>query len=240
MDNLAVKDFSDALPDEYAKNVPTLWSDLYMGRVQVVPEDIKEFAANKCKAYATNGYGYEGKDYSNLQKSVQIDANANSDEATIRNLINNDTDFVERVNARIAELARAGDIYAPTAEQPLLLSGHYKFNDYHGMTNHDLPQPMHYEEGKTHADLLSAGFHRGPIAWRVEVKTDVVNKQPTGVHKADIVFLHILGTNTIMMYLPTAPNETRSDATYICAGNTSPNTEWHNIKVNKDWSIKPW
>jgi hypothetical protein len=107
------------------------------------------------------------------------------------------------------------------------------------MTDHDLPQQMRYEKGKTYADLLSVKFSRD-IAWRVEVKTDVVNNKPTGVHKADIVFLHILGTNTIIMYLPTAPNETRSDETYVCAGSTSPNTEWHDIKVNDDWSIESW
>jgi hypothetical protein len=219
--------------------VPTRWSDLYMSRVQTVPEDIREFAVNKCKAYATNGFGYKDKDYSDLPKSVQIDTNANSNEVTVLNLINNDTDFVDRVNTRITEFAKAGYIYVPATGQPLLLSGQYKFNDYHGMTDHDLPQQMRYEKGKTYADLLSVKFSRD-IAWRVEVKTDVVNNKPTGVHKADIVFLHILGTNTIIMYLPTAPNETRSDETYVCAGSTSPNTEWHDIKVNDDLSIESW
>lgn len=240
MDNLAIKDFSDALPNEYAQKIPTCWSDLYMGRVQVVPEDIRTFAANKCQSYAENGYGYKDKDYSDLPRSVQIDTNANSDEATVLNLINTNKDFVKRVNDRITELAKAGKIYVPPTGQPLLLSGQYKFNDYHGMTNHDLPQPMKYEKNKTHADLLSAGFHRGPIAWRVEVKSDVTNNKPNGMHKADIVFLHILGTGNILMYLPTAPNETRSDSTYMCAGDTIPDTTWHNIKVDRDWSIKPW
>lgn len=240
MNNLAIKNFSDALPDEYAKQVPTTWSDIYMQRVSIVPEDVRIFAANKCKSYAENGYGYQNKDYSDLQKSIQIDANANSDEVTILNLINTDEDFVKRVNNRITEVVKAGKVYAPSTSQPLLLSGHYKFNNYHGMSDHDLPQQMQYEKGKTHADLLSNGFHRNPIAWRVEVKTDVIEKQPTGLHKADIVFLHILGTKKILMYLPTEPNETRSDATYVCVGNTTPDTDWHNIKVNKDWSIKPW
>lgn len=241
MNNLVSNDFSNELIGDYAKKTPTLWSDIFMCRVNTVPEDVRKFAAEKCNNYAKNGFGYKDKDYTDLQKSIQIDANAVADEATILELINNDRDFVTRVNTRIQELADEGQIFvSPETGLPFILAGAYKFNDYHGMTNHDLPQQMQYEKGKTYADLLSIGFHQKHTAWRVEVKTDVVQKTPKGVHKADIVFLHILGTNIIVMYLPTVDNSQRTDDTYICAGYTTANTEWHNIKINQDWSIRPW
>lgn len=240
MNNLATN-FSDALPNEYAENIQTLWSDIYMQKVQVVPEDIREFAAKKCQCYAENGFGYKGKDYSDLQKSIQIDTNAVSDEETVLYLINNDKDFVDRVNKRIQDLADLGQIYiSPETGKPFILKGNYRFNAYHGMTDHDLPQQMQYEKGKTYADLLSAGYKDTETAWRVEVKTDITQKKPSGMHKAEIVFLHILGTDVLEMYLPTVENSKRTDETYMCAGHTSTNIEWHNIKVNKDWTIASW
>jgi hypothetical protein len=238
MNNLATKDFSDPLIKEYQ---PTLWSDIYLRKVSVVPEDLREFAATKGRRYLENGFGYVGKDYSDLQKSIQIDANAVSDEATVLYLINNDQDFINRVNKRITDLANEGQIYvSPKTGKPFIISGKYMFNANHGMTDHDLPQQMTYEKGKTYADLLSTGYREAQTAWRVEVKTDINQKKPSGMHKAEIVFLHILGTNEVEMYLPTAENSTRTDDTYICAGHTSTNIEWHNIRIDKDWTIKPW
>jgi hypothetical protein len=212
-----------------------------MLRLHSVPEDVREFATIKGQRYSENGFGYKGKDYSDLQKSIQIDTNAISDESTIHYLINYDQDFINRVNKRITDLAREGKIYiSPKTGNPFIISGQYKFNDNHGMTDHDLPQQMTYEKGKTYADLISTGYRDDQAAWRIEVKTDIDQKKPNGMHKAEIVFLHILGTNEVEMYLPTVENSKRTDDTYICAGHTTTNVEWHNVRIDKDWSIKPW
>lgn len=220
----------------------TKWSDLFNIKVQTVPQDIRTFMAEKCERYNENGFGYQGKNYADLPHCTQIDINAVSDEETFLNLINNNKTFVDAVNSIIKECAKAGEIYVdPSTHLPFLIEGIYEFNKYHGMTDHDLPQHMQYEKGKTFADILRSSKNtRNPqAAWRIEIKTDNQLNKPTSMHKADIVFLHILGTNQIAIYLPTVCNAERTDDTYILAscGNGG---EWKNVRIQEDWSITKW
>jgi hypothetical protein len=130
---------------------PTKWSDLYSLSVQTVPQDVREFAQQKAECYKSTGYGYKGKDYFNLQHSIQIDTNATSDEEVFLDLINNNKVFVESVNNLIKTWANAGEVYvSPETGSPFIIDGTYEFNSYHGMTDHDLPQHMQYEKGKTY------------------------------------------------------------------------------------------
>ena len=221
---------------------PTKWSDLYNLSVQSVPCDIREFAQQKAERYKNNGFGYEGKNYFNLPYSTQFDTNAAADEEAFLDLINNNKVFVESVNNLIKALADAGKIYvSPETGLPFIIDGVYEFNYYHGMTDHDLPQHMQYEEGKTHADILRGRKNRwNPrAAWRIEIKTSNQIDKPTSMHKADIVFLHVLGTDQIVMYLPTVGNAARTDDTYIMAG-IGHCSGWTNVRINEDWSITRW
>lgn len=222
----------------------TRYSDLYNLIIQTVPQDVRTFMAEKCERYNENGYGYEGKDYSKLPRTAQIDINAVSDEATFLDLINNNKDFVDAVNEAIKRLAAEGKIYvSPTTGLPFIIEGTYEFNSYHGMTDHDAFQHMQYEEGKTYADLLRSSKNcRNPqAAWRIEIKTDNQINMPTKVHKADIVLLHVLGTDEIVIYLPTVCNAERTDATYIYAGKANGSIfDWKNIRIQEDWSITKW
>jgi hypothetical protein len=220
----------------------TKWSDLFNIKVQTVPQDIRTFMAEKCERYKENGFGYKGKNYANLTHSDQVDTNAVSDEATFLDLINNNKDFVAAVNNIINEWAKTGEIYvSPETGLPFIIEGTYEFNRYHGMTDHDLPQHMQYEKGKTFADILrSSKNRRNPqAAWRIEIKTDNQINKPTSVHKADIVFLHVLGTDQIVIYLPTVGNAERTDDTYICVGSGNGGS-WKNVRIQEDWSITPW
>lgn len=220
----------------------TKWSDLFNLKVQVVPQDIRTFMAEKRDRYNENGFGYQGKNYSNLPHCTQVDTNAISDEATFLDLINNNKDFVAAVNNIINEWAKTGEIYvSPETGLPFIIEGTYEFNSYHGMTDHDLPQHMRYEKGKTFADILrSSKNHRNhQAAWRIEIKTDAQINKPTSVHKADIVFLHVLGTSRIIIYLPTVGNAERTDDTYICVGSYNGGS-WKNVRIQEDWSITPW
>lgn len=220
----------------------TKWSDLFNLKVKVVPQDIRTFMAEKRERYKENGFGYKDKNYANLTYCAQVDTNAASDEATFLDLINNNKDFVAAVNNIINKWAKTGKIYvSPETGLPFIIEGTYEFNSYHGMTDHDLPQHMQYEKGKTFADILrSSKNRRNPqAAWRIEIKTDNKIAKPTSVHKADIVFLHVLGTNQIVIYLPTVGNAERTDDTYICvdSGNGG---NWKNVRIQEDWSIVPW
>ena len=220
----------------------TKWSDLFNIKVQTVPQDIRTFMAEKCERYNENGFGYQGKNYADLPHCAQIDINAVSDEATFLDLINNNKDFVAAVNNIINEYAKAGEIYvSPETGLPFIIEGTYEFNRYHGMTDHDLPQHMQYEKGKTFADILrSSKNRRNPqAAWRIEIKTDNQINKPTSVHKADIVFLHVLGTDQIVIYLPTVGNAERTDDTYICVGGGNGGS-WKNVRIQENWSITQW
>ncbi len=220
----------------------TKWSDLFNIKVQTVPQDIRTFMAEKCERYNENGFGYQGKNYTDLPHCAQIDINAVSDEATFLDLINNNKDFVAAVNNIINEYAKAGEIYvSPETGLPFIIEGTYEFNRYHGMTDHDLPQHMQYEKGKTFADILrSSKNRRNPqAAWRIEIKTDNQINKPTSVHKADIVFLHVLGTDQIVIYLPTVGNAERTDDTYICVGSGNGGS-WKNVRIQENWSITQW
>ena len=173
---------------------------------------------------------------------TQIDANAVSDEATFLELINNNKAFVEAVNKLINESAAAGEIYvSPKTGLPFIIEGTYDFNKYHGMTDHDLPQHMQHEKGKTYADILRAKENKWnpQAAWRIEIKTDNQINMPTSMHKADIVLLHVLGTDQIVIFLPTVCNEDRTDDTYICVGGGN-GGEWKNVRIHEDWSISKW
>jgi hypothetical protein len=102
---------------------------------------------------------------------------------------------------------------------------------------------MQYEKGKTYADLLrSPKNRRNPqAAWRIEIKTDNQVNKPTSLHKADIVLLHVLGTDKIAIYLPTVGNAERTDDTYIYAGIADGSMfNWKNIRILEDWSITKW
>lgn len=220
----------------------TKWSDLYNLSVQIVPQDVRKFAQEKADRYKNNGYGYDNKDYFNLQYSTQTDTNAAADEEVFLDLINNNKFFVESLNSLIKSKAEAGEIYvSPKTGQPFLIEGVYEFNYYHGITDHDLPQHMQYEEGKTHADILRGRENRwnSGAAWRIEVKTGKQVAKPTSMHKADIVLLHVLGTDQIVVYLPTVGNADRTDETYIEAG-IGHCDGWTNIRINEDWSITRW
>jgi hypothetical protein len=222
--------------------ISTKWSDIFDLRVDKVPQDIRTFMAEKCESYNNNGFGYKDKDYSNLTRCTQIDTNAVSDEETFLQLINNNKAFVESVNNTIKEWAATGQIYvSPKTGLPFIIDGTYEFNKYHGMTDHDLPQHMQYEKGKTYADILRAAKNsRNPqAAWRIEIKTDNQINKPTSMHKADIVLLHVLGTNQIVIFLPTVCNEERTDDTYICVGGGI-GGEWKNVRITEDWSIVRW
>ena len=100
---------------------------------------------------------------------------------------------------------------------------------------------MQYEKGKTFADILrSSKNRRNPqAAWRIEIKTDNQINKPTSVHKADIVFLHVLGTDQIVIYLPTVGNAERTDDTYICVGSGNGGS-WKNVRIQENWSITQW
>ena len=222
----------------------TKWSDLYEMRVDTVPEDAYEFARQKCNRYANNGFGYEGKDYSDLQKSIQIDANAVSDEATCLALINGDPNFVLQVNRLILEAGAARKIFvAAKTNSPAIISGKYKFNQYHGISDHDAIQHMVYEKDKPFADLLldEADSSANPAAaLHIEVKTNVTLKKPSSMHNADIVFLHILGTKDIVIFAPTVSEAFRSDYTYACLGTIRGFGDWKNIRVQPNGIITKW
>lgn len=220
----------------------TKWSDLFNIKVQTVPQDIRTFMAEKCERYNENGFGYKNKNYSDLPHCTQIDTNAVSDEATFLDLINNNKTFVEAINTVINACAATGEIYVdPKTKLPLIIEGIYDFNKYHGLTDHDLPQHMQYEDGKTVVDLLrckKSGWNPR-AAWSIEIKTDNQLNKPTSVHKADIVLLHILGTNKIAIYLPTVARAERTDDTYILAA-IGAGGKWKNIRIQEDWSITQW
>jgi hypothetical protein len=222
----------------------TRYSDLFNLSLQTVPQDVRTFMVEKCEIYNENGYGYKDKDYSNLPRTAQIDINAVSDEATFLDLINNNKDFVAAVNAVINKFAAERKIYvSPTTGLPFIIEGTYEFNSYHGMTDHDAFQHMQYEKGKTYADLLRSkkNYQNSQAAWRIEIKTDNKINMPTSLHKADVVLLHVLGTDEIVIYLPTVGNAERTDATYIYAGKADGSMfNWKNIRIQEDWSITRW
>ena len=140
--------YTDELVNEYTTGQPH-WSDLYELRFNKVPQSILDYAADKAAEYNENGFGYKDKDYNNLYKSIQIDANANSDEATYLDLILNSSDFINEVNNLIIEASDKGEIFIPDNQQTApLIKGLYKFNDYHGLKDHDLPTKIKREQGK--------------------------------------------------------------------------------------------
>jgi hypothetical protein len=221
---------------------PTKWSDIYNLSVQTVPQDVRKFAQEKAERYESNGYGYDNKDYFNLPYSIQFDTNAAADEAAFLDLINNNQFFVDSVNSLIRSKAETGEIYvSPKTGRPFIIDGAYEFNYYHGITDHDQPQHMQYEAGKTHADILrDRKNHWNPeAAWRIEIKTGIKKAKPTSMHKADVVFLHVLGTDQIVVYLPTVGNADRTDDTYIEAG-VGCCDGWTNVRIKEDWSITRW
>lgn len=218
---------------------PTRWSDLYTIKVSVVPEDVRVFSGELCERYATNGFGYKDKDYSNLPKTTQIEANATSDEVTSLDLLN-DPVFVELLNNYILSIADKFNICRNAAGMPLLVRGTYKFNDYHGMSDHDAIQHMQYEEDKPYADILSVDYpnNQFEFATQIEIKSTFSGDKPTKLHKADIVLQHFLGTNKIALFLPT--DYIRNDSSYIYVGECEVNANWQNIHIDANWNITPW
>jgi hypothetical protein len=218
---------------------PTRWSDLYTNKVSVVPEDVRIFTRELCERYATNGFGYEGKDYSNYPKTAQIEANATSDEGTFLSLLN-DPVFVQLLNNHILSVADKLNICRNAAGMPLLVRGTYKFNDYHGMLDHDAIQHMQYEKDKPYADILSVDYpnNQFEFATQIEIKSTFSGDKPTKLHKADIILQHVLGTNKIVLFLPT--DFVRNDSSYVYAGTCEVNANWQNIHIDANWNISPW
>jgi hypothetical protein len=228
---------TDLLVNEY--KTPTHWSDLYTLKYDIVPQDIINYELSKKDDYAKNGYGYENKDYASAY-AIQVEINSNSDEATYLDLVNKDQNFVNAVNDLIIKASATGEIYIPDgAKVALLIKGKYDFNKYHGLTDHDLPLPIKREKDKTYIDLLHQGYD-AQAAWGIEVKSDIQENKPTNVHKADIVFLHILGTSTTVIYLPTVKRSERNDSAYIKIGSVSGFGNWQNVKVDNNLFIYPW
>lgn len=107
------------------------------------------------------------------------------------------------------------------------------------MTNHDVPQQMLREDGKTYIDLLHTGYDE-LAAWGIEIKTDNKVKMPTSVHRADIVLLHILGTDMTVIYMPTVERKLRDDSTYIKVGEVLGFGDWKNVRVDSKLNITKW
>lgn len=233
-----MSDFTSSLIAEYSE--PTRYSDLYFLKKKTLPEDVRNYFIRKAKGYENVSYAYAGKDYTNIAKTSQIDINANSDENTYCLLLQTDQAFVEAINNLILTAAEKGEIYIPEwTSQPLLVDGIYDFNTNHGLTNHDLFQDIKREPYKTYIDLLRREKNPSVIQG-IEVKTDNKEKQPTGMHKADLVLLHILGTTTTVVYAPTVPYNERTDTTYVKIGSLTDFGEWYNIRVDAALNITKW
>ena len=215
--------------------VETKYNDLYELNILVVPQDVRNFMKEKAEHYKNNSqFAYENKDYA-TPKALQIDVNANSDEAVYLDLINNNKEFVDAINNKIKEFK----INNPNITLPnCYLEGKYTFNTYHGMTDHNKFQHMLYENGKTVVDLLHDGYSK-TAAWRVEIKSSFeLSDFVKECHKTEILLKHILGTTDTYIYMPT--NFNRPDDCYICIGIVSGFGNWKNVKINDNWEISKW
>ena len=215
------------------------YSDMYLGRVSHVPVAFRRFMSDKAEKYSKNGFGYDGKDYTS-QLAHQIDINSNSDEATSVDLLNNDKEFVNKLNELIANATIK--IVDKNGRHISRVSGVYRHNQNHGAGDNDVPGHLVHENGKSYIDILRKREQAfdGSAVWSIEIKSDVANKQPKSVHTADLVLLHILGTDTVQVYASANPRGQRADESYINIGSISGHGQWNNIRVAYDWTILPF
>ena len=206
------------------------WSQLAQLKYSKVPECIKVFMKEKADYYKDKPWAYTDKDYSS-PKSTQIEINSKSDEATMLEMLNNPHSSLRvGLSNLIIEAAAEGLVCRNRYNYPLLQLSHYKFNG----DNQDIPV---HQAGTF--DLVRDDTNYNAF-YSIEVKTSIFDSQPTELHKAELVLLHVLGKDQVVVFLATAPWESRTNSTYVRLGCISGVTGWKNVRVDSQWNITKW
>lgn len=202
------------------------WSQLAAGEYAVVPNCIKTFMQEKAAYYADKPWAYKDKDYSS-PKSTQIEINSKSDEAIMLALL---TGPLKTEINKLLEIAAANGLFIPGKYRPITHLSTYTFNG----ENQDIP---HHKAGTF--DLIRQDNDYTAV-YSIEVKTSIFDAQPRELHKAELVLLHILGKDEVVVFISPDPWETRTEANYIKLGIIKNVSGWKNIRVDFDWTIRPW
>lgn len=225
-----ISNYTDTLILDHSTAEPTLdevrWSQLAACKYPVVPQCIKEFMQEKAVYYADKPWAYEGKDYSSY-KSTQIEINSKSDEAVILNLLKGP--LKTEIN-KLLENAYTNGLYIPGKYNHITHVSTYKFNG----EDQDIPQ---HKAGTF--DLVRQDKDYAAV-YSIEVKTSIFDNLPRELHKAELVLLHVLGKDQVVVFISPEPLEIREEANYIKIGTINNLSGWKNIRVNPDWTIQSW
>ena len=222
--------FTDAVINEYDPTTPALsevrWSKLAALKYAVVPECIKQFMREKAEYYKDKAWAYKDKDYSS-PKSTQIEINSKSDEATILELLTGP--LKDEINKLLADACAKG-CSIPGKYRPITHISTYKFNG----VNQDIPQ---HKAGTF--DLVRNDKDYTAV-YSIEVKTSTTDNQPRELHRAELVLLHVLGKDQVVVFISPEPWETRTEANYVKLGTIDNVSGWKNVRVDLQWNITKW
>ena len=98
---------------------------------------------------------------------------------------------------------------------PLLVRGTYKFNDYHGMLDHDAIQHMQYEKTNRMQIYLVLITQIISLNLLHKLKLNLLFQVIIQLSYIKHILQHVLGTNKIVLFLPT--DFVRNDS-YVYAG----------------------
>lgn len=202
----------------------------------VVPEDVKTIVHNLCIRWDSSGYGYKDKNYAeNEQYQLQLLLNSNLGEVAIYYLLQQ-PDFRAEVNQLLADY--------PELSYNFIASSGYTFNNATGVQTEDahdiLDDSAENPDRKGWTDLIYKGQYDPRVIWSVEVKntTTTSKREPSGFHKADIVFVIYQDTGAIEVLIPMiGERKSRSDSCYIKAGFLSSTANPGFKRILSTWEI---
>ena len=181
----------------------------------------------KAAYYKDKPWAYSNKDYSSAY-STQIEVNSKSDEVNMLNLLAT-SDFKNELNRILAEAA-AKKIFIPGRYNPITEVSKYKFNG----ENQDIPQ---HKAGTF--DLVRDDKNYRAV-YSIEVKTSISPNIPRELHKAEMVLLHVLNSDEVVVFISPEPWESRQESNYIKIGSIEKTTGWKNIRIDNQWNITAW
>ena len=222
--------YTDAIIKDYTEekyDQMVTWSDLYNLKYSRVPESIQQFMREKAEYYKDKSWAYKDKDYSS-PKSIQIEINSKSDEVTMLALLQTET-FNLSLNSLLKQASSDG-IFIPGKYKPITEISTYKFNG----ENQDIPQ---HKAGTF--DLVRTDKNYKAV-YSIEVKTSIFSDRPRELHKAEMVLLHVLDKDEVVVFISAEPWETRRDENYIKIGTISNVSGWKNVRVDNQWNISTW
>lgn len=222
--------YTDAIIKDYTEekyDQMVVWSDLYNLKYSQVPESIRQFMREKADYYKDKPWAYSGKDYSS-PFSTQIEVNSKSDEVNMLHLLAT-VDFKDKLNKILANAAEQ-QIFVPGRYNPITEVSNYKFNG----ENQDIPQ---HKAGTFDLVRTDKNYR---AAYSIEVKTSTSTARPKELHKAEIVLLHVLNTDEVVVFISPEPWESRQEINYINIGSIKETTGWKNVRIDNQWNITAW